>query len=224
MIVISIAGSSTIREYIVDAAFIQIPYIVTPSATPSTRCLGCWVDAGFYAAWLELRRSVLAAISTAIAAYPKYTLVITGHSLGGAVATMAAAELRSRGHKADLYSYGSPRCGNEAFAKFVMNQQVLGLGANYRITHATDPITRVPPTWLGYQHTSPEYWIMPDTLSGKNEHLVNDIKICRGLGNDDCSTGSGRWTLDVEAHLDYFGAIAGCSTGKLIWRSEGQAS
>ena len=36
------------------------------------------------------------------AQFPFYQTVIIGHSLGGAIATYAAAELRSRGIRADM--------------------------------------------------------------------------------------------------------------------------
>lgn len=36
--------------------------------------------------------------------YPSYSLVVTGHSLGAAIATIAAAQLRNEGHPAALVS------------------------------------------------------------------------------------------------------------------------
>lgn len=73
----------------------------------------------------------MAAIAEAIKANPSYSLVVTGHSLGGAVATIAAATLRQYGYPCELYTYGSPRVFNSVGAAFVSTQP----GGNVRVTH-----------------------------------------------------------------------------------------
>ncbi|WP_150539618.1 lipase family protein, partial [Actinobacillus vicugnae] len=45
-------------------------------------------------------------------------LYVTGHSLGGAVATILSAYLFELGFKPLLYTYGSPRVGNSDFARY----------------------------------------------------------------------------------------------------------
>lgn len=47
----------------------------------------------------------MAAIMAAADDYPDYTLVLTGHSLGAAIATLAASNLRNEGYTAALVSY-----------------------------------------------------------------------------------------------------------------------
>uniref|UniRef100_A0A0N5BV79 Lipase_3 domain-containing protein n=1 Tax=Strongyloides papillosus TaxID=174720 RepID=A0A0N5BV79_STREA len=51
----------------------------------------------------------------------EYKVILVGHSLGGALATLTAAKLVSEGHKTSqqifLYTYGAPRVGNPDFAK-----------------------------------------------------------------------------------------------------------
>ena len=61
----------------------------------SQLCPGCQVHTGFWNAWKEARPKVLPALQKAVAANPKYQVVVTGHSLGAAIATLAAAELRN---------------------------------------------------------------------------------------------------------------------------------
>ncbi|WP_263971558.1 lipase family protein [Leptolyngbya ohadii] len=73
---------------------------------------------------------------------------IAGHSLGGALATLAAADLAYNyptiKERIQLYSYGAPRVDNQAFVEF------LGTIApnSYRILNMADMVTMVPPANL----------------------------------------------------------------------------
>ena len=72
----------------------------------------------------------------------KRTLWFTGHSLGAALATLAAQRY---GNGVRLYTYGSPRVGDMAFKKAFLLK-------NYRFVNNSDIVTRIPPSWLQYQH------------------------------------------------------------------------
>ncbi len=91
---------------------------------------------------------------------------VTGHSLGAALATLAAALLpRSR-----LVNFGSPRVGNDAFASQFDGRFVK------RYVHCCDLVTRLPPAFLGYAHVPGMIYIDRD---GKlrpqaNEALIDD--------------------------------------------------
>ena len=69
-----------------------------------------------------------------------YSLYITGHSPGGALAVIAARELE-RDSLAACYTFGSPRVGNEEFGEEIRTPI-------YRIVNAADGVPRVPPSWL----------------------------------------------------------------------------
>lgn len=70
-------------------------------------------------------------------------VLITGHSLGAALATLLASRLPA----AELYSFGSPRVGNDAFAA------AMGTRAIKRYVNCCDIVPRVPPREvLGYTH------------------------------------------------------------------------
>lgn len=72
-----------------------------------------------------------------------------GHSLGGAVATLAADWLTKNGSvpSVKLYTFGSPRVGLESFASKCTSN--LRPGNIYRVYHKTDPVPMVP-TWPFY--------------------------------------------------------------------------
>lgn len=68
----------------------------------------------------------------------KKSLFITGHSLGGALATLAAKRLTFKYGIAACYTYGSPRTGDEKW--------VDGLKTSiYRVVNSADPVTMLPP-------------------------------------------------------------------------------
>lgn len=74
-------------------------------------------------------------------------IFFTGHSLGAALATLAIS--RFTGGNASLYTFGSPRCGNAAFAAKVRDRAALG---EYRFVDNCDLVTRVPPASFGFSH------------------------------------------------------------------------
>lgn len=75
------------------------------------------------------------------AANPKRSVLLTGHSLGGAMATIAAAELARAGTPATAsYVYGSPIVGNKEFATWFDKT----ITAFYPHQKQNDFVTRVP--------------------------------------------------------------------------------
>jgi len=70
--------------------------------------------------------------------YGDKVLYITGHSLGGALATIAAKRLIHKGGIAACYTFGSPRVGDE---KWISNIHV----PLYRLVNAADSVTMLPP-------------------------------------------------------------------------------
>lgn len=158
------------------------------------------MHSGFWDAWLNTKVAVLAGVAAALTAYPSYKVVVTGHSLGAAVGTLAAAELRTKGTSSDLYNYGSPRVGNDVFADFVRNQA----GVNVRVTHTDDPVPNLPPIWLLYRHISPEYWIQ----EGDVNVTANDIEVLYGIENTDGNAGQS--DFNTTAHQWYLGHITAC--------------
>ena len=139
-----------------------------------------------------------------IKAYPGYRFIVTGHSLGAAIATLAAAEFRlSAGwvsENTELFTFGSPRVGNIGTVDFLTKQS----DKSYRITATADPIPRVPGPFIHYMHTSPEYWISKNP----EEPSPEDVFVVRGYFNDKGNTGTDFETF--EDHRKYFGYLPKC--------------
>lgn len=174
---------------------------------PSDLCPRCNVHVGFWDAWVEIRSRLKPQVLRVVEAYPDYRFVITGHSLGGAIATLAAGEfrkLKGLAETTELFTFGSPRVGNGHTAAFLTDQSPF----SYRITSMSDPIPREPSHILGYSHMSPEYWIH----SHPEHPEPNDIKLVTGFYNKHGNSGEHGFRISQHGH--YFGSISQCGIDK----------
>ena len=70
-------------------------------------------------------------------------LYVTGHSLGAAMATIAASRIQDR--VTALVTFGSPRVGNAEFVKSLAVE-------HYRVQNNCDDVTKVPFKLMGFAH------------------------------------------------------------------------
>ena len=71
------------------------------------------------------------------------TLYVTGHSLGAAMATIAASRIQTK--VIALVTFGSPRAGNQEF----VNSLTV---THYRVQNNCDDVTKVPFLLMGFAH------------------------------------------------------------------------
>ncbi|CAD5225834.1 unnamed protein product [Bursaphelenchus xylophilus] len=142
--------------------------------------------------------------------HPDYDIIVTGHSLGGAMASIAAFDLvtfaKVDAEKVKLVTFGQPRTGDREFAE--VHDELIPHA--YRITHARDVVPHVPPlNFQGYYHHATEVWYNNKMLPG------DGYIICEELESNNCSNRN-YVNHSVLAHLYYYNilvsdfGIAGC--------------
>lgn len=94
------------------------------------------IHKGFYDAYNLIRKDIEIAINKP--ALNKKPLYITGHSLGGALATVATKFTYHKGGLAACYTFGSPRVGNDDWINNIKTPI-------HRLVNAADCVTMLPP-------------------------------------------------------------------------------
>ncbi len=101
------------------------------------------VNRGFYDLWKSLKTSVEQEISSLTDSVK--TIWLAGHGTGGALATIAAAELQSNKKVAGAYTFGQPRVGQAQFTATIEKRYE---NSFFRFVNDDDLITRIPPGLL----------------------------------------------------------------------------
>ena len=159
--------------------------------------------------------------------YPSYKVWVTGHSLGGALASLASTLIMFEGNTTRdnlrLYTFGQPRVGNYDYA--LTHDSLVPL--SFRVTHYRDIVVHLPFCLtvfpgtpciaLGYwpYHHSKEIYYSDEIMTKSSPH-----KTCEGLPHNEdlgCSNNPKVWLkcLPVELgrcindHKQYFGISVG---------------
>ncbi|KAI5686993.1 Lipase [Leishmania braziliensis] len=203
-IVLAFRGSNSATNWLYSLTFLFREY-----NTSSSCGKGCQVHLGFYASYLSLQSQVRAAVSELVTKFPDYQVLVTGHSLGGALAVHAAVDLQEQfnsmwkpGKPVALYTLGAPRVGNPTFARWTA--QILARGPHYRITHCRDPVPHLPPMSFGFLHAPTEVFYR--TRANDSMVICNDSSVAESRK---CS--NNMLPISIMDHLRYFGESTGCS-------------
>lgn len=113
------------------------------------------IHRGFLSSYQSIAEDILAALSTFETVKQIW---LCGHSLGGALATLAAVHLTDAGLSvAGTCTIGQPRVGDQGFADVYRKQQLDK--CHVRVAHIRDPVTRVPPSIMGWCHVGSR-WLL----------------------------------------------------------------
>ncbi len=143
--------------------FTDANFIMTPWTDNSGQSLGK-VHEGFATALLanDILKKIITCLDSLV---PATRVLITGHSLGAALATLTA----SRKQSSHLYTFGSCRVGDAAFAGAISTI------SHDRFVDCCDLVTRVPTKEFGYIHVGSLKYIDRNgkLLESPNEETIN---------------------------------------------------
>jgi hypothetical protein len=137
-----------------------------------------------------------------ISLHPKSQILVTGHSLGGALGTFAMLDIKRSlkfTNPIKFYSFGSPRVGNQAFTDYFMT--MFADQTYQRLTHYTDVVVQVPPRQMGFNHPGSEVWYYNDAFDGLKKVCSSSI----GQPESGWCADSYLFTTGIDAHLHYLG-------------------
>lgn len=144
-----------------------------------------------------------------------YSVIFTGHSLGGALAVHAAADGILSGvmedREVEVYTYGQPRVGNQEFIDLFISQ----ISEFYRVVHHGDLVPHVPPCVPSFgQGCAETGWLMPIyPYHAPTEVYYNSdmdsYKICDQEDGEDQTCSNGSKHLSIDNHRKYFGIGVG---------------
>lgn len=129
-VIVSIRGTDGAADALTDALI--GPGVPGPSGTT--------VHAGFNRTWKTLQDQIDRRLPAQ--GLSGVTVHCVGHSLGGALATLAADHLSLRGAQVKVYTFGCPRVGMIDFAQELTARA--GAGNLFRVYHPADPVAMVP--------------------------------------------------------------------------------
>ncbi|KAK2591680.1 hypothetical protein QQS21_010617 [Conoideocrella luteorostrata] len=232
-IIVAFRGTYSIANTIADLSTVPQKYVPYPAPDDGDdddhedslekqdgrKCDNCTVHMGFLQSWQLARKVVVPELRAIKKNYPSYQIQLVGHSLGGAVACLAALELKlSLGwHDLVVTTFGEPRVGNYQLARYVDKAFTLDGTSNLehrkyrRVTHNDDPVPLLPLEEWGYRPHSGEVYIAKRELQPSEE----DVRTCVGDQDLECSTGAETSLLEDVRRLLHFTSLS-ASTEEFI--------
>lgn len=217
-IVVCFRGTNSVENFIVDLQFFKLDFdypgavgariVRAPRGARATG--GRRHDArarpqhkGFYTAYEEVSAHVQHAVAALHRRYPTFRVFVTGHSLGGALATIAALDLSKRMPQVPVqhYTFGEPRVGNDKFAAY-FNHSVAN---SMRHVHWHDWVAHLPLRAMNFWH------IPSEVFEQKVYQGPESVRLCDFSGEDMSCANRFPGGYSIPDHLVYLGEPLGRS-------------
>jgi hypothetical protein len=224
ILILGFRGTDNIKNDLIDADFDKKPLFNRPPSTLEPGWSEGWamktppkgldaidmkvieVHHGFLKLYMAARDKIRAVLDdyTAQRPYNTYTLWITGHSLGGALGTLAAVDLAAAypNYKIRLFTFESPRVGDLGFSLYFRAFPNL---TGWRYVYADDVVPHLPPYDLGYHHVGQEFWT-PSALD-EAARRVRKCAAVRAFQEDETCSWNVKpagLTMITTEHSNYF--------------------
>jgi hypothetical protein len=188
-IFVSFRGSSNIQNWLDDIQFHKVyPY--------NDSDIG--VEKGFYKAYQNVKSDIFETLTFIQDKYSTKKVLLTGHSLGAALATLMAFDIKNI-YSMILYTYGSPRVGNSEFVAHFHT-------TTNRITHYYDIVPHLPEQAFGFLHIPQEIWYNEENTEFEtcNDDTQHEDELCsNSCGPLHCTS--------TSDHLNYVNTAMGSS-------------
>ncbi|SGZ46292.1 CIC11C00000003095 [Sungouiella intermedia] len=220
-------GTSSTQDWLnnFDAFLVDYtPLVFTNGmSAKELRCEECKIHRGFNSFVTQNGVKVVKEMTKMKKKYPNYQIVVSGHSLGGAMALLAGIELRILGYDTLVVTLAGPMVGNQAFADFtnklLQTDKVVTyiskkrsfefLDVGYvRMIHKHDIVPLLPPSKI-YQHAGYEYYLSnrgvlqtPESVIRRGTNYVEDVEMSY---QDMIPSGFSR-----DDHVNYFFLVTSC--------------
>jgi hypothetical protein len=199
-IIVSFRGTNDVQNWVTNLDFFTTEYPLCSEGDSN-----CRVHSGFYAAEQSVIGEIFDEVDKLRSKYPNWKILCTGHSLGAALATLAALDLQNhfKDSHVELFNYGSPRLFNLNAANYASSGVLKTI---YRRTHYKDIVPHTPPHATGFQHIAGEVYengpikTYPDPPGGP-------LQSCEGEEDPNCADQYNG--ASVSDHLLYSGLAMG---------------
>ena len=192
-IVVVLRGSLSIQDWLNNLNYFKTP------AYGDLNCSDCNVHRGFLEAFQSLEPGILKGVRDLSKTHPDFkTIMVTGHSLGAAMAAHTAIALKLvHGFEKismPVYTFGQPRVGDAAFASWFHR-----IFPNWlRSVHWNDPVPHLAPASFGFHHVGREIWWTEKSMPG-------EAIVCDGQGEDPNCSASIVTAMVFTDHWYYLG-------------------
>lgn len=163
-------GTTTFKDWTIDFQIQRTKLDFLPSGM---------VHSGFAKAYTSVREKIKSEIDILLTKNSNYNRIIcTGHSLFGAIATIAATDLALVYEDIPVHciTFGSPRVGCARFVKLFDKV----VEKSFRCVYKNDPISRVP-LCIRFEH-------VPGKVKYGGKTSLNDVISCCGVENHSIDT------------------------------------
>eukprot|EP00210_Caulerpa_lentillifera_P003486 g3326.t1 len=153
------------------------PYVISPNHVCSESAI--FIHGGFFRAYKSVHETVLDTIYSITGWDEEWAILVTGHSLGGALAVLSAYELTNRvnergsGPQVGMMNVGAPRTGNRRFVRSYNSS----VNPSFRVVNDRDTVPTIPHL---YFHVDNEILVNPD-----GKLLIDDELLQSGMTREE---------------------------------------
>jgi hypothetical protein len=187
-LVVAFRGTERIHDWMDDFDFVPAPYAPVPGRGT--------VHQGFQLVYLTIRDNLIGLLNQHAQGFSE--ILITGHSLGGALCALAAVDIVNVNTNLApvVYTWAEPRVGHDDFVTFYDTH----INICYRVVNVWDVVPHLPPDIAGYEHEGNQVTID----SGFSLDVVHNHVLVTGY-----VPGMAKWNQDhpVQA-TQHFGRMA----------------